>query len=43
MGCYLSQRKRGGDPNSILFYAVEDKWNSETKNRTENKLISAQN
>lgn len=31
MGCYLSQRKRGGDPNSILFYAVEDKWNSETK------------
>lgn len=31
MGCYLSQRKRGGDPKNINFYAVEDKWNAESK------------
>lgn len=31
MGCYLSQCKRGGAPKNINFYALEDKWNSETK------------
>lgn len=31
MSCYLSQRKRAGNPNHLNFYAVEDKWNAETK------------